>query len=82
MASRPIASEWPLMGSKAPSRVSFSELYLRLLTWAFTLFSSVRIASYVPTLYAIYISGDSSQALALDLAHVGRRQCHDGGMAV
>ena len=61
MSSRPIASAWPLPESKAPSRVSFNALYLRLLTWAFTLFSSVRIASYVPTLYAIYISGDSSQ---------------------
>lgn len=35
--------------------------YLRLLTWAFTLFSSVRVLSYLPTLAAIHASGDSSQ---------------------
>lgn len=36
-------------------------LYLRLLTWAFTIFNSVRVVSYVPTLWAIATSGDSSQ---------------------
>ena len=41
--------------------VSVRELYLRLLTWAFTLFSSVRIVSYLPTLWALHASGDSSQ---------------------
>jgi len=41
----------------APAR----RLYLRLLTWAFTLFSTVRVAAYVPTIAAIVRSGDSSQ---------------------
>lgn len=35
--------------------------YLTALTWAFTLFSSARVASYLPTLWAICASGDSSQ---------------------
>jgi hypothetical protein len=36
-------------------------LYLQLLTWVFTLFNSVRVVAYLPTLWAIYASGDSSQ---------------------
>lgn len=36
-------------------------LYLRVLTWAFTLFSSVRMLAYLPTIWAIVQSGDSSQ---------------------
>jgi len=36
-------------------------LYLGLLTWAFTIFNSVRVASYLPTLWAIEASGNSSQ---------------------
>ncbi len=35
--------------------------YLRLLALAFALFSSVRIFTYLPTIWAIYASGDSSQ---------------------
>ena len=36
-------------------------LYLRGLTWAFTLFNSLRVVAYLPTVWAIYASGDSSQ---------------------
>ena len=36
-------------------------MYLTVLTWAFTLFSSVRVAAYLPTLWAIWTSGDASQ---------------------
>ena len=36
-------------------------LYLRCLTWAFTLCSSVRIVAYLPTIIAIYGSRDSAQ---------------------
>lgn len=36
-------------------------LYLSVLTWAFTLFSSVRVFSYLPTMWAIHLSGDSAQ---------------------
>ena len=35
--------------------------YLTLLSWAFTLFNSVRVAAYLPTVWAIFTSGDSSQ---------------------
>ncbi len=35
--------------------------YLAVLTWAFTLFSLVRLVAYVPTLWVIWASGDSSQ---------------------
>ena len=36
-------------------------LYLRLLTWSFALFNSLRVAAYLPTIWAVYQSGDSSQ---------------------
>jgi hypothetical protein len=32
-----------------------------LLTWAFTLFNSVRVLSYLPTMWAIHDQADSSQ---------------------
>ena len=35
--------------------------YLLALTWGFTLFSSARVVSYLPTLWAIFASGDSGQ---------------------
>lgn len=35
--------------------------YLMALTWSFTLFNSVRGLAYLPTLWAIHDSGDSSQ---------------------
>ena len=38
-----------------------SRAYLRLLGMAFTLFGTLRLVSYVPTLLAIHASGDSSQ---------------------
>ncbi len=45
----------------AQPAASARKVYLALLTWAFTLFSSVRVFSYLPTLWAIHTSGDSSQ---------------------
>lgn len=35
--------------------------YLALLAWAFTLFNSIRVLAYLPTAWAIWTSGDSSQ---------------------
>lgn len=35
--------------------------YLSVLTWAFTMFNSVRMVAYLPTIWAIHASGDSSQ---------------------
>ncbi|HLL09546.1 MAG TPA: hypothetical protein VK570_00690 [Rubrivivax sp.] len=42
-----------------PSRAR--SVYLAMLTGAFTVFNSVRILAYLPTLWAIHITGDSSQ---------------------
>ena len=35
--------------------------YLHVLTWLFTVFSSARVLAYLPTMWAIQASGDSSQ---------------------
>lgn len=35
--------------------------YLQVLTWLFTLFNSVRVLAYLPTIWAIHTSGDASQ---------------------
>jgi hypothetical protein len=35
--------------------------YVTGLTWAFTLFSSLRVFSYLPSLWAIIATADSSQ---------------------
>lgn len=40
-----------------PSRVT----WLATLGWLFTIFNSVRVFAYVPTLLSIHASGDSSQ---------------------
>ncbi len=41
------------------------ERYLRLLTWSFTFFNSVRVLSYLPTLWVIHASGSSDQHSAI-----------------
>ncbi|HZF81451.1 MAG TPA: hypothetical protein VEZ89_16870 [Rubrivivax sp.] len=46
-------------GAKRPSRAR--NAYLSVLTGAFTVFNSVPILAYLPTLWAIHITGDSSQ---------------------
>ena len=43
-----------------PAR-SMPGTYLAVLTWLFTLFNSVRVLAYLPTVLAIFSSGDSSQ---------------------
>ena len=35
--------------------------YLAVLTWTFTFFNTVRVLAYLPTIWAIVASGDSSQ---------------------
>jgi hypothetical protein len=42
---------------EAPQRST----YIAALTWAFTLFNTARVLAYLPTMWAIYVSGDSSQ---------------------
>lgn len=56
-----LAAVLPVQGVAAPAQRSPRALYLSLLTWTFTLFNSVRVAGYLPTLWAIHASGDSSQ---------------------
>jgi len=41
----------------APARTR----YLAVLTWSFALFSSARLLAYLPTIWAIWSSGDSRQ---------------------
>lgn len=36
-------------------------IYLQWLTWSFTLFNTARLFCYLPTIWAIHVSGDSSQ---------------------
>lgn len=49
-------------GSGLPNRSSRGrQHYLRLLTWAFTLFSTVRMAAYLPTIWAVLQSASSTQ---------------------
>lgn len=45
----------------AGRRLTLRERYLALLTWSFTLFNSVRVLSYVPTMLTIWQSGNSDQ---------------------
>jgi hypothetical protein len=45
----------------SPGPITARVAYLRVLTWAFTLFNSVRMLAYLPTIWAIVQSGDSSQ---------------------
>jgi hypothetical protein len=47
--------------ASASRRWSARRGYLVALTWAFTLFSSARVVAYLPTLWAIHQSGDTSQ---------------------
>ena len=51
----------PASKAKARPRLRSRALYLRGLTWAFTLFNAVRVLAYAPTIWAIHASGDSSQ---------------------
>ena len=42
-------------------REAAERVYLQLLTWSFTLCSSLRVVTYLPAIAAIVTSGDSSQ---------------------
>ena len=46
---------------RGATRAQARSLYLLALTWAFTLFNTVRVFAYLPTLWAIHASADSSQ---------------------
>lgn len=47
--------------TSAPSLPCAPTTYLSALTWLFTLFNSVRVLAYLPTMWAILTSGDSTQ---------------------
>jgi hypothetical protein len=62
MARAPVAST--VIADDAPvgrPSTCWRARYLLALTWGFTLFSSARLVSYLPTLWAICASGESSQ---------------------
>lgn len=44
-----------------PSLALTRERWIALLGWLFALFNSARIVAYVPTIWAVAVSGDSSQ---------------------
>ncbi len=44
-----------------PGSIAARGAYPRVLTWAFAVFNSVRMLAYLPTIWAIVQSGDSSQ---------------------
>jgi hypothetical protein len=48
-------------GAALARRRPTSGRYLQVLTWAFTIFSFLRVVSYLPALLAIWQQGDSSQ---------------------
>ena len=48
-------------GNVAAPKSQALERYRVALTWAFTFFSSVRVLSYLPTMWTLWQSGDSSQ---------------------
>ena len=54
-------AEMPSVAAAARRAGPLREGYLAGLTWAFTLFNSARALAYLPTLWAIHASGDSSQ---------------------
>ncbi len=59
--ARPRDASAPDSAPRAASRSGRPTLYLAVLTWSFTFFSSARILAYLPTVWAIQASGDASQ---------------------
>ena len=49
-SSQPTASRRPAIAPRPPTPATPRSLYLRLLTWTFMLFSSVRMLAYLPTM--------------------------------
>ena len=56
--TRPVA----LRGARRVISIPWSrDCYLGALGWTFTVFNSIRVLAYLPTAWAIFTSGDSSQ---------------------
>jgi hypothetical protein len=59
----PLPSDRPVTEPEVagPTGGTLRRQYLVVLGWAFTLFSTVRVLAYLPTVWAIVQSGDSGQ---------------------
>lgn len=59
----PVPTDSPVTRPPAAGRPArtLRQHYLSILGWAFALFSTVRVVAYLPTVWAIVQSGDSSQ---------------------
>lgn len=57
--SKPVRTDLTLRTRRAKSVLRAR--YLLVLSWTFSAFSAVRVFAYLPTLWAIHTSGDSSQ---------------------
>lgn len=55
------AMQTPRRGTTGGGTGAARRYYLRVLAWTFALFSSIRMLAYVPTLWSIHHSADSSQ---------------------
>jgi hypothetical protein len=51
----------PLAAPNLDASAGVHATYVRILTWAFTFFNSVRVIAYLPTLWTLAHSDDSSQ---------------------
>jgi uncharacterized RDD family membrane protein YckC len=60
-ASPALRPQSPESAGHGGADARYRPVYLSLLTWAFALFNSLRAVSYLPTMWAIQASGDSSQ---------------------
>lgn len=61
LAATPKTGEHPETAAGAAASSAAHRRYLWLLTWAFSILSSARLVSYLPTLWAICASRDSTQ---------------------
>ena len=50
-----------MIGSAVQRRTPTGRSSMAVLAWAFALFNSVRVLSYLPTMWAIHVSADSTQ---------------------
>jgi hypothetical protein len=61
LSATPSRFSAPAPAPAAQRRPTLRATYLTVLAWAFGLFNTVRVFAYLPTIWAIYQSGDSSQ---------------------
>jgi hypothetical protein len=56
-----VSAAQAIAGSQETERSSMRSHYLTVLNWTFTAFNSIRILTYVPSIWAIVASGQSRQ---------------------